>query len=280
MLLSELTGGFLFGTMNKDTIIVSMTTWPPREQCAVEAMRNLTQQEHSEPLHFVLVLSKEEWTMESSKHLLQEMQEMGVEVIWDDGNIISHKKLIPTLEKYPDSPILVVDDDMRYRAGFLQTIIDDHKAHPNDIIYGKSGSHIEIRRGKILDGLSQKGLFTYPGRVTYNEKPGSASILYPAHTFTDKRFFDRNLFMKLCPTCDETWQWAFCVMKVCTYRCMTDNNHPYTIGNPPKPLFHTNVTRCTGFHNAIAEMFPEYKIELKKRIDENPIKYNPKYDEL
>ena len=268
--------------MNKDTIIVSMTTWPPREQQAIQAMQNLVKQEHSEPVHFVLVLSKDEWTKQTAKNLLQAMKTLGVEVIWDDGNTMSHKKLMPTLAKYPDNPILVVDDDMLQRRGWLQRYIDDHKEHPTDIIYGNSSSRVIIIRGKICEGISQRGRYTYPGARTYNEKPanGCVGTLYPAHTFTDKRFFDRNLYMQLSPTSDETWQWAFAVMAGKTFRCLSDCNSPIPIGRSEQNLFGINITKYTQYHNAIAEMFPEYKAALEKLIEENPIKYPKKYEEL
>lgn len=269
--------------MTKDTIILSMTTWPPRADFAVIAMKALKSQQHSEPVHYVLTLSNDEW-MGEEKHdsLIQSMNYMNVEIIWDDGNIMSHKKLMPTLEKYPNNPILVVDDDKFQQKGWLEQFIQDHKAHPTDIIYGNASSRVIIRKGKIQEGISQRGLYTYPGRVTYNEKPanGSAGTLYPAGTFTDKRFYDRELFMRLTPTSDETWQWAWAVMAGKTYRCLSDKNKAIPIGDCVKPLFHINIQKYSEYHNAIAQEFPEYYAALEERIKQNPIKYPLKYSEL
>ena len=253
---------FYLGTMNKDTIIVSMTTWPPRRHCCVKAMQSLVQQKHSEPVHFVLVLSLEEFT--ENDEIVDAIKEMGVEIIWDEGNIQSHKKLIPTLERYPDNPILVVDDDMQQREGWLQAFIDDHKAFPSDIIYGHSSSVVEVIDGKIVEGIAQRGIHTKPGHRTYNEKPanGAAGTLYPPHTFTDARFFDRILFMLICPNSDETWQWAFAVIEGRTYRCLSKCNYPLPIGSNEHALADINMFRYTDYHNAIAKMFPKYKEKL------------------
>ena len=100
-----------------------MTTWPQRQKICVTAYQSILQQEHSEPVHYVLVLSSEEFAKDDD--LMAEMERLGVEVIWDKGNIISHKKLMPTLECYPDNPILVVDDDQQQREGWLQAFIDE-----------------------------------------------------------------------------------------------------------------------------------------------------------
>lgn len=269
--------------MNKDTIILSMTTWPPRARMAAFVMYALTIQKHSEPVHYVLTLSKDEWETDLQREeLLNAMEKLNVEVILDNGNIMSHKKLMPTLSKYPENPILVVDDDRLQQPGWLQAFIDDHREHPTDIIYGNSSSRVIIRRGRIEEGLPQRGIYTYPGKVTYNEKPanGAAGTLYPAGTFTDERFFNRTLFMNLSPTSDETWQWAFAVAKCCTYRCLSRCNRPQPLGKVVKPLFHTNIKKYTQYHNAIAAVLPEYKQALAERIQENPIKYELKYEEL
>lgn len=258
--------------MNKDTIIVSMTTWPPRADYAVLAMQTLVSQKHNLDVHFVLTLSEEEWEGNGKREsLLDSMMEMGVEIIWDKGNILSHKKLIPTLEKYPNNAILVVDDDRIQQKGWLEQFVQDHQDYPDDIIYGNASSRVLIRKGRIVEGISERGLYTFPGRVTYSEKPanGSAGTLYPARTFTDKRFFDRELFMRLTPTSDETWQWAWAVMQRCTYRCLSKRNKSMPIGDSVMPLFHINIRKYSDYHNAIAAEFPEYKAALEERIKQN-----------
>ena len=244
-----------------------MTTWPPRKDMCVEAMQSLIQQEHSEPVHFVLVLSCDEFAKDDD--LMAEIERLGVEVIWDKGNIISHKKLMPTLERYPDNPILVVDDDQQQREGWLQAFIDEHNAHPADIIYGHSSSIVEVMNGRIVEGISQRGFHTHPGQRTYNEKPanGAAGTLYPAHTFTDERFFDRHLFMRLTPTSDETWQWVWAVMGGKTFRCLPKCNYPLPIGKSEHALIDMNLLKYTEYHNAIAAEFPEYMEKLIELIN-------------
>ena len=248
-----------------------MTTWPPRKECCVVAIQSIIQQEHSEPVHFVLVLSRDEFSEDDD--LVAEMKRLGVEVIWDDGNIKSHKKLMPTLERYTDNPILVVDDDQQQREGWLQAFIDEHNAHPADIIYGHSSSIVEVVNGRIVEGISQRGFHTHPGQRTYNEKPanGAAGTLYPAHTFTDERFFVRHLFMRLTPTSDETWQWAWAVMNGKTFRCLSKCNHPLPIGRNENALVDVNLLKYTEYHNAIAAEFPEYKEKLLSLIKQKEL---------
>ena len=94
--------------MNRDTIIISMTTWPPRYSTTADVMGAIVEQiepDMRDRVHCVLVLSEEECSSTNNRLqaclLMDTMEDMGVEVIIDCGNIRSHKKLMPTLEKYP-----------------------------------------------------------------------------------------------------------------------------------------------------------------------------------
>ena len=246
-------------------MIASMTTWPPRQQSCIEAYKAIIQQQHSEPVKFILVLSKDEWTYKSSKTIVDAMHDMGVELMWDEGNRMSHKKLMPVLERYSDEDILVVDDDAEQQNGWLQAFIDDHKKHPHDIIYGVSVSKVEMVNDKISEDTVHRGLYVSPGEVTINVKPanGAAGTLYPAGTFADKRFFDRDAYMELCSTSDETWQWAWAVIEGRTHRCLSKYNFPHAINaNQDCALWNTNKNRYSDYHNAIAEAYPEYKERL------------------
>lgn len=259
--------------MEKTPIIISMTTWPPRAASAVEAMQWLMTQQHDAPVRFVLTLSRDEWNSDGARPLLPSpstvltaMQHLGVEVIWDEGNTLSHKKLMPVLERYGESTVIVVDDDVRQRDGWLQAMINDHRRHPTDIIYGSSSSLITIMCGKIYE---TRGLYTRPGEVTFNEKPanGASGTLYPPGTFTDNRFFDRSAYMRLSPTSDETWQWAWAVMEGRTYRCMPECNIPLPLrSNQECALFQTNMGRYDSYHNAIAAEYPSYTEALEAII--------------
>lgn len=251
-----------------------MTTWPPRFAVAQKAMAVIVKQVKAynlqDRVHPVLVVSEEEVcfskTRKEACELMDEMTWLGVEVIIDSGNIRSHKKLMPTLEKYPNNPILVVDDDNAQCKGWLQTFICDHEQHPNDIIYGQSLSHVELQGDKIVE-VREPFSFENAGKVTINMKPanGAAGTLYPANTFTDPRFFDRELFMRLSPTSDETWQWAFAKIAGKTFRQLSTNNMPFMLSfDHDSALWNINKDKYTDIHNAIAKEIPEYLEALKK----------------
>lgn len=250
----------------QEKIIISMTSWPPRYRTAHVAMQNIIGQAKKAKLlnrvHPIMVLSEEEacdaTCRQEACDLIRRMEKLQVEVIYDRGNIRSHKKLIPVLEKYQDSAVLVVDDDNIQQEGWLQTFINDHNAHPTDIIYGQSNAIISVENGFIIERNMPN---THPGEVTANAKPanGAAGTLYPPHTFTDIRFFDREMIMNLSPSSDETWQWAFAKISGSTYRCLRSHNYPYCFGaNQKFALYKENKDCYTEIHNRIASAIPEY----------------------
>lgn len=253
-----------------------MTTWPPRFSTAGYAMKIILQQRKDDRLedrvHCVLVVSEEEVCATENRakacELMDEMTRVGVEVIIDKGNIKSHKKLIPTLERYPDNAILIVDDDNAQTDGWLRTFVKDHDEHPNDIIYGQGNSHVYYEGGKIIESRDISFFFeNHCGLLTTDVKPasGAAGTLYPEHTFTDSRFFDREIFMRLSPTSDETWQWAFAKIAGKTFRGLSACNTPCLMGaNQKCALGKINEPRYTEIHNAIAAEIPEYLEALKK----------------
>ena len=262
--------------MFSDKIILSMTTWPPRFSSAIVAMSSIIQQRKNASLtddvHCVIVLSEEEVcstsTRSSACRLIDKMEKLGVEVIIDKGNIRSHKKLIPTLEKYPNNPILVVDDDSIQREGWLKTFVDNHRRYPDAIIYGQSRSRISICNGEIRE---ENSYLTYgrPGESSIDLKPasGASGTLYPAHTFTDERFFDRELMMRVSPSSDETWQWAFAIINRSKFRCLSSHNLPYSAGaNQECALYHTNRNLYNKIHNDIANAIPEYYAALEEAL--------------
>lgn len=191
-----------------DKIIISMTSYPARIKFVGKVWFTILKQIKPEyDCHCVLVLSEPEFK-NKQKDLPNDLNILinskQIELIWTKTNILSHKKLMPVLEKYPDDSILVVDDDQYRPDGWLKIFIDDHKKYPKDVIAGRirqreiNGKFVwqeieESERGKIIKyGRSQNG---------------RGGTLYPPHIFTDKEFFNEELYMKYSPTSDESWQY-------------------------------------------------------------------------
>ena len=252
--------------LNNETLIISMTSFPPRIKFVKLSLLSIVKQKINPTLyHCVLVLSISEFSnkeLDLPKDLLNLIYLEGIEIIWYEKNIRSHKKLMPTIKKYPNNPILIVDDDTIREEGFIQTFLDDHKKYPNDIIFGFSRFVLNenykfIKRKKIK---KSEYILARPSN-------GLAGTLYPAHTFTDKRFFDENIFMKLSPSSDESWQWCFSIIENKNFRKLSKNFKIKTIPNSQNiTLYNENKNKYDIITKNLYEYFPEFKKQLDKRI--------------
>jgi len=215
--------------------------------------------------HCVLVLAIPEFPnkeLDLPLELLNLIYSEGIEIIWYNKNIRSHKKLIPTLKKYPNNPILIIDDDILREEGFLQTFLDDHKKFPNYIIFGYSRFVLY----KNYTFIEKKNIKNYEINLA-RPSNGLAGTLYPPHTFIDKRFFDEDIFMKLSPSSDESWQWCFLIMSDKNLKKLSKFFPIKTIPNSQEiTLYKENKGQYNNINKKLYEYFPEYKKMLEIRI--------------
>lgn len=192
--------------MESDKIIISMTSYPARIKYVAKVWYSILKQKVDKSLyHCVLVLSEEEFPNKLNdlpNDLKVMIENEIIELIWTPKNTMSHKKLIPTLLKYPGNSILVIDDDQYRTDNWLKNFIENHKKYPNDVLTGIT--HFILQNGAFYFKHLQPGIYD-------NARPanGRGGTLYPPNTFIDKEFFDENLYMKLSPTSDESWQFYF-----------------------------------------------------------------------
>ena len=255
--------------VTNNTIIISMTSWAPRLDAVPKAFNAVISQiEPDMDVHCVLVLSVEEFP-QKKKELPKCILDLPVEILWTKRNTRSHKKLMPTLKKYPNNPIIVIDDDTCQTSGWLRTFIEDHKKYPDDIIFGQSTSIVYVDLNNNIHEFRNGCCYEIPGEIAYTQKPasGGSGTLFPPHTFHLSDFYDEDLMMKLSPTCDETWQWAFAMMEGKNFRALSKCNLPlFNEGcNQDDALIKTNIKTINNIHAAIAERFPKYKQELKNK---------------
>ena len=119
--------------------IVSLTTWKGRinEPTLPRMIFKLLTQQTEYNYKVVLVLSEEEfgkdYILPEELSLLQ--KHPNFEILWTYKNTKALKKLDPTMEKYPDLPIITLDDDDLCTTYTVQTMMDFHKKNPNKLLH-------------------------------------------------------------------------------------------------------------------------------------------------
>lgn len=262
----------------KKKVIVSMTSYPARIECVAPAFRSILNQNVDRRLYkCMLALARPEFPggkADLPPDLVAMVRKKEIELVWTETNTRSHKKLTPALKKYPTNPILITDDDVIRQPGWLQMFIDDHDRYPDDIICGAFGYFFGVGNRLIrFDNRKQKAAGSFndvPDIVFNTARPanGTGGVLYPAGTFTDPRFFDEDLYMRLSPTSDESWQFCFNIMADRTIRQSSkifDNSASYIPGTQSMPTALHKVNDYGKINDTLFSYFPEYAKKLDER---------------
>lgn len=105
--------------------IISLTSWKARINTVSKTLFSLLQQ--CPGFHIVLVLSDEEFPKmmdELPENLKLFVDNELIEVLWVFRNYKSFKKVLFTMDKYRDVPIISADDDCVYTCNYAQELYD------------------------------------------------------------------------------------------------------------------------------------------------------------
>lgn len=225
-------------------LIISITSFPARIQACADVISGILSQKLPENYELVLYLSEDEF--KSVEELPLKIKEMfankKIKIRFTPGNIKSYKKLIPALNDYPDSPILTLDDDVRYPPNFVSALYEAYLLEPTQIhcnrcrrVRMKEGKFLpykswplELRKAPLMP--SQDLLFT-----------GIGGVLYPPNSLYSS-VMDSSLFSELCPKGDDLWFWLMAVMKGTKIHRVNDfiENYDLIDGTQENSLWKSN----------------------------------------
>ncbi len=199
-------------TANSEKIVVSLTSFPERINIAVKTIKTLLTQT-MKPDVVVLWLAPEQFPggEKDLPEKLLRLKDFGLTIDWYK-DIRSYKKIIPALEKYPDSIIITTDDDIYYAPDTVETLYKSYLEHKDEVqahrcdwlkIEDKTISW-EKTRELYLD--RHRGQASFRNRLT-----GYGAVLYPPNCFY-KDCTDEEIFRELIPTHDDVWLWAMATL--------------------------------------------------------------------
>jgi hypothetical protein len=120
-------------------------------------------------------------------------------------DIRSYKKLVPALHDFPQAFIATADDDVRYRATWLEELVSAYNPAVREVI-GRRAHRIRAdANGRILP----YGEWEQRVESTIRADPsilltGVGGILYPPGILSPL-VMDEASFMRLCPSADDVW---------------------------------------------------------------------------
>ena len=125
-------------------------------------------------------------------------------------NIKSYKKLIPTLERYPNNIIITVDDDIIYKNDTIEKLYKNYLKYPKDIQAHRITKFI-YKSGEFKITGGGGGYDYYKNSSFLNKFTGVGGVLYPPKCFY-KDILKKELFMKLSQTNDDQWFWIQAIL--------------------------------------------------------------------
>ena len=168
-------------------IIVSLTTYPRRIKQAGIAIASIFKQ-NQKPDKIILTLSKLQFPNKKLPKLIKEEIKNGLEIIWTDDDLRSHKKYFYVMQKYPEDIIITIDDDNYYEANTVERLVESYGKYPNLIscIYAHD---IELYKDSIKpykDWNKAPKSINIPSRKIL--AVGVGGVLYPPHSLNSEIF--------------------------------------------------------------------------------------------
>ena len=151
---------------NGEKAIISLTSWKARIKTVSKTIYSLIQK--CPGFHIVLVLSEEEFPQKEAElpdDLMLLADSDLIEILWVYKNYKSFKKVLFTMDKYRDVPVISADDDCIYTCNYAKELYDKWTKNKDCII---SQCHIK------------------PNGNKYHYGAGGRGILYPPYCFQNK----------------------------------------------------------------------------------------------
>lgn len=180
-------------------VIVSLTSYSKRVWDIHLVLESIAQQTVL-PNRVILWLAEDEFSLGDLPASLSSRINFGLDIRFCK-DIKSYKKIIPTLEHFPDSTIITIDDDVIYPSDTIEILLRAHKETPKAII-GNRAHEVYYKNGKIEPYKKwHKETKSNSNNIFLT---GCGGILYPPNTLHDDTQ-DAKKFMTLCPYADDLW---------------------------------------------------------------------------
>ena len=216
---------------NGEKAIISLTSWEKRIATCPKTIFSLIQQ--CPGFHIVLVLSEEEFPKmceELPENLMLFVENEMIELLWVYRNYRSFKKILFTMDKYRDVPVISADDDCIYTCNYAQELYD-----------------------KWL--TDKKSIFVYPHnkfnarRKTFSETCGAYTI-FPVNFHFN--FLDKIDFIRLTNT-----------------TCLDDSFYGFAaskLGIIIKNGYYNNFHSICVFHDSVNPLSAQESYKHKDKI--------------
>jgi hypothetical protein len=275
----KLRGSFKNGITDKKRhprVIVSLTSFPERMNDIHYCLYSLLQQRFKPDL-LVLWLASEQFP-NKEKDLpasVLSLKKHGLTINWC-SDLKSYKKLVPSLNEYPNDILVTADDDIYYPENWLKLLYDSYRKELN-CIHAHRAHRIKFELDGSLAKYRQWPKMIPAGEPSFlNFMTSGGGALFPPNSLY-KDSCDKKIFTQLCPTGDDIWFWAMAVLQGTKIKVIKNNIDEIMIVNPGRALRLNNeftLWKINELENdkQINNILNYYK-EIKEIIRFNPAEY-------
>lgn len=250
------------GNDKAHNIVVSLTSFDQRIDNLHICIESLFQQSLKAD-KIVLWLSRKNFTNKKLPENIIRLQARGLSVEWVDDDIGPYKKIIYSLQAYPDALIITVDDDVLYPSDTIDMLYQSYLERPTAIHCHRA--YTMPYSGNRLVNYQAWPLANNASEPAYDIFPtGIAGVLYFPGCF-DKEVANQAMFMRLCPNADDVWLKAMS-LKAGTKVYKVNDSRPWkdrflTVPNSQDAsLKRLNWSKKHGNDEKIAAVFDHYQL--------------------
>lgn len=242
-----------------DNNIVSLTTYSKRFSEIHFTLYSLFKQSIL-PDKIILTLDEDEFSYEkiSNNKYLKIFIKKGLEINYTK-NYGSYKKFIPIITKFPNSNIIICDDDAFYKSNWFESLINENKKYPNSILC-HCAYILKINNKKIVnynDWLDSK----IPCSNKYLVPIGVGGTLI-RKSFFNNDFYNYELISKLAPNGDDLWIYVQALLNNIEIRLINNfQGYPQDLGDDRNwnKLYNTNSSLNNVKLNNLINYYPKIK---------------------
>ncbi len=241
-------------------VVVSLTSIPSRLGIVHLTIRSLFVQTHL-PCKIIL------WLHEDLKNQIpRALSSLENEVFEIRYNKLScsHRKLVSSLEYFPEDCIVTCDDDSMYENDWLENLYASHVLHPADVIGGKCRRISYGEGGELMPYKKWHYSHDRGGSEPCLMAVGFGGTLYPPHCMMED-VTDPKLFLELAPRADDLWFKAMALLNGVNVRTsLVPSKDPVEINRSQKDALRRLNIREDGNHRQWTNICNHYKIEPEK----------------
>lgn len=124
---------------NNEKAIISLTSWKKRINTVTRTLFSLITK--CPGFHIVLVLSEDEFPQKENE-LPEDLNILAnnnfIEILWIKENVKAFKKILFTMDKYRDVPIISADDDCIYKYNYAEELYNEWLKNKKNVVSYKN----------------------------------------------------------------------------------------------------------------------------------------------